>query len=82
MARILNRKVGARAIHGDKSAEQRRYLINDFRKGKFTALVATDVASRGLDIPGKDWNTLSELNPKMAVCDRVTRSYTSSCDSN
>ena len=54
VARILNRKVGARAIHGDKSAEQRRYLINDFRKGKFTALVATDVASRGLDIPGKD----------------------------
>ena len=54
VARILNRSVGARAIHGDKTAEQRRRLIADFRRGRFTALVATDVASRGLDIPGTD----------------------------
>ena len=50
----MNRSVGARAIHGDKTAEQRRRLIADFRRGRFTALVATDVASRGLDIPGTD----------------------------
>jgi len=38
-------------IHGDRSQSQRRNAIDSFRKGKASILVATDVASRGLDLP-------------------------------
>ena len=37
-------------IHGDRSLGQRRQAIEGFRAGKFKILVATDIASRGLDI--------------------------------
>ena len=40
------------AIHGDRSQRQRQQAIDGFRKGKYTILVATDVAARGLDIQG------------------------------
>ncbi len=40
------------AIHGNKSQGQRERAIQDFREGKVRVLVATDVAARGLDIPG------------------------------
>ncbi|WUR03986.1 ATP-dependent RNA helicase [Vairimorpha necatrix] len=38
------------AIHGDKSQNIRDRIINDFRAGYKTILIATDVAARGLDI--------------------------------
>src|SRR5712691_3360778 len=48
----LNRRgVGAAAIHGDMSQKAREHVLRDFREGKLTYLVATDVAARGLDIP-------------------------------
>ncbi|XP_066256081.1 uncharacterized protein [Euwallacea similis] len=37
-------------IHGDKSQPERDYVLNEFRTGKFSILVATDVAARGLDV--------------------------------
>ncbi len=37
-------------IHGNKSQAARSKAFNDFKQGKVRALVATDVASRGLDI--------------------------------
>ncbi|KAK9502593.1 hypothetical protein O3M35_011338 [Rhynocoris fuscipes] len=37
-------------IHGDKSQNERDYVLRDFRKGKSLILVATDVAARGLDV--------------------------------
>ncbi|XP_076263472.1 uncharacterized protein LOC143198231 isoform X2 [Rhynchophorus ferrugineus] len=37
-------------IHGDKSQPERDYVLNEFRSGKFSILVATDVAARGLDV--------------------------------
>ncbi len=40
------------AIHGNKSQGQRERAIKAFRNGEFKVLVATDVAARGLDIPG------------------------------
>ncbi|MCL4792650.1 MAG: DEAD/DEAH box helicase, partial [Gammaproteobacteria bacterium] len=40
----------ASAIHGNKSQSARTKALNDFKLGKVTALVATEVASRGLDI--------------------------------
>lgn len=40
----------ADAIHGDKSQSKRERVLNAFRKGKINALVATDVAARGIDV--------------------------------
>lgn len=37
-------------IHGDRSQAQRRMAIEGFARGHFRILVATDIASRGLDI--------------------------------
>nr|XP_039261320.1 ATP-dependent RNA helicase dbp2-like [Styela clava] len=37
-------------IHGDKSQPERDWVLNEFRTGKSPILVATDVASRGLDV--------------------------------
>jgi ATP-dependent RNA helicase RhlE len=42
----------AAAIHGNKSQGQRDRAIKGFRDGAVTVLVATDVAARGIDIPG------------------------------
>ena len=44
--------IQADAIHGDKSQAEREAALADFKSGKTTVLVATDVASRGLDIEG------------------------------
>eukprot|EP00918_Siedleckia_nematoides_P006464 GHVU01014058.1.p1 GENE.GHVU01014058.1~~GHVU01014058.1.p1 ORF type:complete len:550 (+),score=28.47 GHVU01014058.1:118-1650(+) len=45
----------AEALHGDKSQSQRDNVMDDFRQGRVNVLVATDVASRGLDIKDLDW---------------------------
>jgi ATP-dependent RNA helicase RhlE len=42
----------AASIHGNKSQGQRDRAIQAFRDGTITILVATDVAARGIDIPG------------------------------
>ncbi len=42
----------AESIHGNKTQGQREKALNHFRAGTVTILVATDVAARGLDIPG------------------------------
>lgn len=41
-------KVGA--IHGNKSQPQRQRILKDFKQDRIQVLLATDVASRGLDI--------------------------------
>jgi ATP-dependent RNA helicase DDX21 len=38
-------------MHGDIAQNQREVTIKRFKEAKFQVLVATDVASRGLDIP-------------------------------
>ncbi len=40
------------AIHGDKTQGQRQNALERFRAGKTKILVATDVAARGIDVPG------------------------------
>ncbi len=39
------------AIHGNKSQSQRQRALTAFKGGRVSALIATDVAARGLDIP-------------------------------
>ncbi|KAL3736819.1 hypothetical protein ACJRO7_025708 [Eucalyptus globulus] len=46
--------IASEALHGDISQHQRERTLNGFRQGKFTVLVATDVASHGLDNPNVD----------------------------
>jgi ATP-dependent RNA helicase DeaD len=41
-------------VHGDLTQYQRTRTIRGFRDGAFRILIATDVAARGLDIPGVD----------------------------
>ncbi|MEO1420157.1 MAG: DEAD/DEAH box helicase [Pseudomonadota bacterium] len=40
-----------RAIHGNKSQNQRQQALDAFRADKVQVLVATDIAARGIDIP-------------------------------
>ncbi|KAL2254241.1 DEAD-box ATP-dependent RNA helicase 3, chloroplastic [Sesamum indicum] len=51
---VLTNSIASEALHGDISQHQRERTLNGFRQGKFTVLVATDVAARGLDIPNVD----------------------------
>ena len=40
------------AIHGDLPQKQREKIMGDFRSGKLKFMIATDVASRGIDVSG------------------------------
>ncbi|MEO7239796.1 MAG: DEAD/DEAH box helicase, partial [Sphingomicrobium sp.] len=44
--------IDASAIHGNKSQPQRERAIAAFKSGECKVLVATDIAARGIDIPG------------------------------
>lgn len=49
---LENKGFAAASIHGNKSQGQRERAIEAFKSGKVRVLVATDVAARGIDIPG------------------------------
>ncbi|MDC7682734.1 DEAD/DEAH box helicase [Asticcacaulis sp. BYS171W] len=42
--------IEAAAIHGDKNQSQRERALQAFKAGKVRALVATDIAARGIDV--------------------------------
>ncbi|KAM7256283.1 hypothetical protein ACFE04_012024 [Oxalis oulophora] len=48
---LLLKGVEGVAIHGGKDQEEREHAISSFKAGKKDVLVATDVASKGLDFP-------------------------------
>jgi ATP-dependent RNA helicase RhlE len=48
--RLGKRGVDAAAMHGDKSQAQREKALRRFHTGALAALVATDVAARGIDV--------------------------------
>uniref|UniRef100_A0A6P6YK28 RNA helicase n=1 Tax=Dermatophagoides pteronyssinus TaxID=6956 RepID=A0A6P6YK28_DERPT len=47
---LNNNHINAISIHGDKTQQERNYSLEAFVRGRNEVLVATDVASRGLDI--------------------------------
>jgi len=49
-ATLLKHKIPAERIHGDRSQAQRTRALDDFKRGKYRVLVATDIAARGIDI--------------------------------
>ncbi len=52
MKTLVSAGFDAVSIHGNKSQNQRDRALTAFREGKARILVATDVAARGIDIPG------------------------------
>ncbi|MFE6749721.1 DEAD/DEAH box helicase [Kitasatospora purpeofusca] len=51
---LLANGVKAAALHGGKSQPQRNRVLDQFRDGQVTALIATNVAARGIHIDGLD----------------------------
>jgi ATP-dependent RNA helicase RhlE len=49
--------IAAERIHGNRSQGQRTQALSGFKNGRYTVLVATDLASRGIDI-----DALSHVN--------------------
>jgi superfamily II DNA/RNA helicase len=49
---LIRAGIGAEAIHGNKSQNQRERVLAAFRKGELRTLVATDIAARGIDVDG------------------------------
>lgn len=50
--RLIKEGISASAIHGNKSQGARQKALADFTDGKVKVLVATDIASRGIDVDG------------------------------
>jgi len=47
---LAKRHISALAIHGDKAQSTRQTALNSFKSGDIQALIATDIAARGIDI--------------------------------
>ena len=52
--KLASRGVQAAAFHGDMSQSQRTRVLQDLREGVLNVLVTTDLAARGIDVPGLD----------------------------
>lgn len=52
--RLQKAGYSAECLHGDIRQSQRDKVMDDFRKGRFELLVATDVAARGIDVDDVD----------------------------
>lgn len=51
VARMLSKaKIGAEAIHGDKSQNARQRALTRFKDRSLRVLIATDIAARGIDV--------------------------------
>ncbi len=48
--RLVKQGYDAQALHGDIRQSQRTVIMNNFKRGRFPILVATDVAARGIDV--------------------------------
>ena len=47
-ASLNNNRFDSLVIHGDKSQDQREWVLQKYKEGRYNILVATDVAARGL----------------------------------
>ncbi|GHU50852.1 hypothetical protein FACS189459_5500 [Bacilli bacterium] len=51
---MLNKHIKVGVMHKDISSRERKNTFNSANKGEYKYLVATDLASRGIDIDGVD----------------------------
>jgi ATP-dependent RNA helicase RhlE len=49
---LMKNNFNAAVIHGDRTQSQRQRALDGFKRGTYQILVATDVASRGVDVEG------------------------------
>lgn len=59
--KLRQREIPVAAIHSDKTQGQRVRALQGFKNGKIRVLVATDIASRGIDVPDVDLVVNMEL---------------------
>jgi ATP-dependent RNA helicase RhlE len=59
--KLVDHGLSAEALHGDRSQGARNKALADFKQGKLRVLVATDLASRGIDIEGLPYVVNYEL---------------------
>ncbi len=52
---LAKANIPASAIHGDKTQASREKALSQFKERKIKALVATDIAARGIDIDSLEW---------------------------
>jgi superfamily II DNA/RNA helicase len=50
--KLYDRGIRAAPLHGDMSQQHRTTVLEDFKNGRWDVLVTTDLAARGIDIPG------------------------------
>uniref|UniRef100_UPI003783940F DEAD/DEAH box helicase n=1 Tax=Phenylobacterium sp. TaxID=1871053 RepID=UPI003783940F len=73
--------VEAASIHGDKSQGQRERALAEFKAGRVRALVATDIAARGIDIDAVSHVVQFELpNVPEAYVHRIGRTARAGAD--
>src|SRR5487761_2356227 len=73
IARQLDQRgIRAAAIHGDRSQKQRERALESFVRGSVDALIATDVAARGIHVDGV--NAVVHFDPPTDAKDYVHRS--------
>jgi ATP-dependent RNA helicase DeaD len=51
---LISKGINAVGLHGDMKQVQRTQVMNTFKKGNASVLIATDVAARGIDVDGID----------------------------
>ena len=59
--KLSRQDIPTAAIHSDKTQNQRTRALKGFKEGKVRVLVATDIASRGIDVSGVDLVVNMEL---------------------
>ena len=59
--KLRHQDITVAAIHSDKTQNQRTRALQGFKSGKVRVLVATDIASRGIDVPDVDLVVNMEL---------------------
>ncbi len=62
-------EISSATLHGDKEQHDRLKTLDEFRNGKITILIATDVSARGIDIPNVEFVVNYDLpeNPETYV---------------
>lgn len=53
-AKLAAKRMAVKSLHGELTKQERANTLNAFKSGKLQALVVSDVAARGLDIPECD----------------------------